>query len=242
MWSSQNERGRNVAKKVVYGLIPARGGSTGLPGKNLRSFHGHPLISYIVTAALGSRVLHRVIVSTDSEEIADVVQKYGAEVIIHPAKLSTTTASTFGVVKNAIAEFRKGGCFPDVTVLMRPTSPLCGSEDIDRAVRKLMRHPKADSVISVVKSNIHPYRVLSINRQGELVHFHKDTTEKDYPQRRQTFKTVYIRNGAIYATRTKTIEKGSLWGKHSLPYEMPRERSININDEIDFRLAEVLMN
>ena len=224
----------------VCGLVPARGGSQGLPGKNLKLLHGKPLIAYIIRAALAAKVLDAVYVSTDSEEIAGVAQRYGARAIIHPAKLSTSTAPTFGVVQNAVKVFRKEGQCPDVVVVMRATSPLCSPTDIDQAVRLLLKRPKADSVISVVKSDVHPYRVLRINRKGELEHFDKRSTEKNFPQRRQSLSDVYIRNGAIYATRTHIIEKGSLWGKHGLPFVMPKERSVNVNDAVDFLFAEAL--
>lgn len=226
---------------LVYGVIPARGGSRGLPGKNLKLLCGEPLIAHIIKAALTANTLDKVYVSTDTEEIADVAQDYGANVIVHPARLSTPTASTFGVIRNSIEVFHRMNEWPDILVTMRPTAPLCLSRHINRAVRRLVRCRLSDSVISVVKSDTHPFRVLRINREGELEHFDRHTTEKDFPQRRQSFGNVYVRNGAIYATRTRTIERGSLWGIHSIPFIMPKERSVNINDEADFLFAETLM-
>ncbi len=226
----------------VYGLIPARGESSGLPNKNIKLLYGRPLITYIIEAALSASALDKVYVSTDSEKIAEVARKYGTEVIIHPVELSTPTASTFGVIQNAIRVFQKKELrSPDIVVTMRPTSPLCLSTDINQAVQLLSERPEVDSVISVVKSDVHPYRVLKINREGELEHSDEQSTEKNFPQRRQSFDDVYIRNGAIYATRTHIINSGSLWGKHSLPFVMPKERSVNINDAIDFLLAESIM-
>ena len=230
-----------MGKYLVYGLIPARGGSEGLPGKNAKSLRGQPLISYIIRSALFAKELNSVFVSTDSEKIARIAEKSGVEAIIHPAEFSTPTAPTFGVVRNAVGVLKKRGVYPDVMVTMRPTSPLCLPEDINRAVRLLLRQPRIDSVISVTKSDNHPFRVLKINQRGELEHFDKRSTERNFPKRRQSFGDVYVRNGAIYATRTHIIESGSLWGEHSLPYFMPKERSVKINDEIDFLLAESLL-
>lgn len=229
-------------RNITYGLIPARGGSEGLPGKNLRLLNGKPLITHIVRAALAAKKIDSVFVSTDSEEIGAVARACGAKVIIHPAKLSSSTASTFGVIQNAVKVFRERGQYPNIVVTMRPTSPLCLPTDIDQAIKLLLKNLNTDSVISVVKSDVHPYRILRINNKGELEHFDKQSTEKNFPQRRQTFSDVYIRNGAIYVTRTHVIGADSLWGGHSIPFIMPKERSININDEMDFLLAESLIS
>lgn len=230
------------AKLLAYGLIPARGGSKGLPGKNVRLLGGKPLIAHIIRAALGADVLERVFVSTDSEEIAAVARGCGAETILHSAALSSDTSSSFGVVENAARIFSSQEQPPDIIVMMRPTSPLCLSSDIDAAVRMLAEHPGADSVVSVTKADSHPYRAYTIDLQGELVHFDERSPERDFPLQRQALSDTYVRNGAIYATRLLVILGGSLWGKHSLPYIMPKERSVNINDDVDFLLAETLMD
>ena len=99
---------------------------------------------------------------------------------------------------------------------------------------------EADAVISVTQSPVHPYRILRLDDNGELVHYGY-TTEDKYPQQRQSFAPVYIRNEAIYASRAATIRAGGLWGQHTLPYIMPPERSVNINQELDFVLAEALL-
>lgn len=108
-----------------------------------------------------------------------------------------------------------------------------------RAVKLLQERPDVDAVISVTRSPAHPYRVLRITETGYVVPY-RYTTEQFYPQQRQSFEDVYVRNGAIYASRATTIEAGGLWGEKNLPYIMPPERSVNINEEIDIILAEVL--
>ncbi len=224
----------------VIGIIPARGGSRGVPNKNLRPLHGKPLLDYIVSAALNAQTIEKVYVSTDSEEIAQRARALGAQAIVHPTELSTDTSPTFGVIQNALNHLRRSGDSPDILVTMRPTSPLCPTSDIDTAVNLLQGRPDADAVISVVRSPIHPYRILRITETGELV-YHGHTTERLSPQQRQSFETVYVRNGAIYASWAKTIDAGGLWGEKNLPYIMPQERSVNINEEIDFVLAEALL-
>ena len=230
-----------MSEPIVYGLIPARGGSKGLPGKNIRLLAGQPLISHIIRAALAAETLDKVFVSTDSEEIAAIARECGAEVIVHSAELSADTAPSFGVVANAARIFSAQEHPPEIIVMMRPTSPLCESQDIDQAVRMLAEHPEADSVVSVMKADSHPYRAYAIDSKGELAHFDERSPERDFPLQRQAFGDVYVRNGAIYAARAAVIESGSLWGRHSLAYIMPKERSVNINDEIDFLFAEALM-
>ncbi|OHA77270.1 MAG: hypothetical protein A3H01_00580 [Candidatus Wildermuthbacteria bacterium RIFCSPLOWO2_12_FULL_40_9] len=121
----------NVINPTIFGVIPARGGSRGVPNKNLRELYSKPLINYIVEAALGTKAIHRVYVSTDSEQIAARASVIGAQIILHPSKLSTDDAPTFGVIRYALSSFRQSGYSPSVVVTMRPTSPLCLSSDIE---------------------------------------------------------------------------------------------------------------
>lgn len=230
-----------MGKENIVGVIPARGGSQGVPGKNLRLLMGKPLIHYIISAALNSQSFDAVYVSTDSEKIAEQSRKSGAKTILHAPELSNDTAPTFGVIRNLLLYFEQMSTAPDVIVTMRATSPLCTSMDIDAAIRLLADHPEATAVISVTQSQVHPYRILRVTENGELVHYGY-TTEAGYPQQRQSFAPVYIRNGAIYASRTETIRAGGMWGQYTLPYIMPPERSVNINHELDFVLAEALLS
>ncbi|MBI3255784.1 MAG: acylneuraminate cytidylyltransferase family protein [Candidatus Andersenbacteria bacterium] len=224
----------------VVGVIPARGRSTGIPNKNLRMLLGHPLIHYITKAALGAGTLSDVYVSTDSPAIAAQATADGASVILHPAELSVDNAPTFGVIRNALAHLEQMNVFPDVIVTMRATSPLCESRDIDSAVELLRQRPDAGAVISVGPSAAHPWRILRITSDGWLKHYGHSTEDK-YPAQRQSFESVYVRNGAVYASRAEIIRDGGLWGGCTLPYVMSWERSVNINEEIDFLLAEMLL-
>jgi len=226
---------------IIFGVIPTKGTSTGLPGKNMRVMAGYPMIHYMLKSALSAIVFDDVWVSTENDEIEEYCSNQGAKVFRHDPSLSSEKSPTFGVISNILNHWKKEGKQPDIVVTMRATSPLCLSSDIEQAIEMLI-NSTADSVIAVVRSDIHPYRVLTINESDFLIHhFDPNSPEKDYPLRRQELGPVYIRTGAIYATRREVIEGGSLWGTKALPYIMPKERAVNVNDEIDFFLAEKLL-
>jgi CMP-N-acetylneuraminic acid synthetase len=228
-------------KQIVYGVIPARGGSTGVSKKNLRPLGGVPLIAHIIKSALDADQLDKVFVSTEDHEIADVAERLGVAVIRHDPALSGNTSPSFFVIQNAVKHFDSMGEEPDIVVTLHATSPLCPSEYIDKAVAALVANTEADSAISVVRAQVHPYKVLKVNAAGFLEYFDSNTTEGGYPQRRQTFEDVYVRNAAIYAVRRNVIKEGSMWGPRAIPIIMPKEVSVNINEEIDFVLAEALL-
>lgn len=225
----------------MYGVIPAKGTSAGLPGKNMKVVAGHPTIHFMLKSALNAASLGKVWVSTENGDIESYCSQEGAKVFRHDPRLSGETSSTFGVIANIVHYWKELGEQPDIVITMRATSPLCLASDIDKAIEMLIKS-KADSVVAVTRSDVHPYRILTINKSGLLSHFDERSPEKNHPIRRQELSPVYIRTGAIYATRRKIIEGGSLWGARSLPYIMPKERSVNVNDEIDFLLAEKLLS
>jgi len=224
----------------VLGVIPAKGMSTGLPRKNMRLMAGHPMIHYMLSSAIGATMLDEVWVSTDSDEIESYCSNQGAHLLRHDPLLSSEHSPTFGVIVNILRYWESLAKFPDVVVTMRATSPLCLSSDIDKAVRLLLSED-ADSVIAVAQSDAHPHRVLVVNNDGFLEHFCADSLEHDVPMRRQDLNPVYVRTGAIYATKREIIAKGSLWGQRALPYFIPKERAVNVNDQVDFFLAEKLL-
>lgn len=226
---------------VVYAVIPARGGSKDIPRKNLRLCAGKPLITYIIATALRAPILNKVFVSTEDNGIASIAASAGATVIRHPARLSVDRATSFGVVRYAVRYWREEGEQPDIVVILRPTAPLCAVQDIQSAAELLMASLNADSVTAVTEAQVHPYRVCRINRYGQLKQFDERSPETRYPKRRQTFGKVYVRTGGLYISRRKIIESGRLWGERNLPYVMPRERAMNINDELDFHIAEMLL-
>lgn len=221
----------------VLGVIPARGGSKGVPGKNIRLLHGKPLICYSILAAASSS-LTRTIVTTDSQEIASAASACGGEVpYMRPAALASDDTPTLPVILHALDTLQENF---DAVMVLQPTSPLRTAEDIDAAISLLAGDPEADSVISVVKvSDHHPARMKML-REGIL--FDPPFMETVEGQRRQDLPDYYLRNGAVYLTRTAVLRaQQSFKGTKCLGYQMPEERSVNIDSEIDFILADAIL-
>lgn len=225
----------------VLALIPARGGSKGLPQKNILPCAGQPLIVHTIAAAFGARPrVRRVVVSTDDAAIADISRQAGAEVpFVRPPEVAGDTAQSIDVVTHALRWFDKNeGWQPEWLLLLQPTSPLRTTEDILEAMDVAARDPQADSVISVVNfEKCHPLYARKIV-DGALQPFLPGAPVS----RRQELDPVYGNNGAIYLTRTRTIiREASLYGNRSIPYVMPHERSLDIDTELDLRLASFLL-
>ena len=221
----------------VLGVIPARGGSKGVPGKNIRILHGMPLICYSVREATSSS-LERTIVTTDSLEIADLAKSCGGDVpFMRPSALAADDTPTLPVILHALDELKETF---DAVMVLQPTSPLRTAADIDMAISLLAGDYSADSVISVVKvSDHHPAR-MKILRDGVL--YDPPFVENVEGLRRQDLPEYYLRNGAIYLTRTEVLrQQRSFKGSRCLGYLMPDERSVNIDSELDFLLAEAIL-
>jgi N-acylneuraminate cytidylyltransferase len=226
----------------ILGVIPARGGSKGVPGKNIRPVLGKPLIAYTIETALKSSLVTDLVVTTDSEKIQSVALQYGAECpFLRPAELSTDSALAVPTVQHAVGEIegRKNVKF-DYVVMLQPTSPLKLPEDIDAALIRLIEEG-ADGIISVVDvDNNHPMKMKKFvgpdGRSGEMIDYEPPPYE-NCP--RQHLPPVYIVNGAIYATKRDILMlQGTFKGSHCLGYIMPPSRSVNIDTEFDFLLAE----
>lgn len=221
----------------VLGIIPARGGSKGIKKKNLAPLVGKPLIAYSIESALAANSLHRTIVSTDSDEIAEVCKALGADVpFMRPAVLAQDDTPTLPVIQHALDTLQDTF---DAVMILQPTSPFRSPADIDAAVEMLAANADADSVISVVKvGDNHPARMKLI-RDGWLVD--PSFAEETEGQRRQDLPEMFLRNGAIYLTRTEVIMKrNSLKGNRSLAYVMPEFRSVNIDSEMDLLVAKAV--
>ena len=218
-------------------IIPARGGSAGIYQKNLRPLGGRPLIEHTIRAAMGS-ALDRVVVSTDNSDIAACARALGIETYNHPPMLSTADARTFPVIQWALAKFQQENGEVEVCATLRATTPFRSATDIDNALKLFANTHGADSIVSLVElAGAHPKRLKEIN-DGFLVDSFQ--SEGFFPLRRQELTPVFIRNGGLYASSPGIIEKGGLWGPMCLGYVMPPERSVNINTEFDFHLAELL--
>lgn len=226
----------------VLAVIPARGGSRGVPKKNIRPVCGKPLIAYTIETANTLRDrFHAVIVSTDDEEITVVSKKYGADVpFIRPAKLAAHHAPTMPALQHAV-EFieRRDDIRMDWVLLLQPTVPLRSAEDIERSLELAFRGG-CDSVISVTRVfSTHPILMKKIEN-GTLVPYCIE--EKEGTRRQDYDPPAYMRNGAIYLTRRDILmETNSIWGDTIRPYVMPPERSIGIDSEIELRLAELMI-
>lgn len=223
----------------VLTIIPARGGSKGVPGKNLRSVGGKPLIAWSILAAQASRYAADYFVSTEDVEIAAVAREWGAEVMVRPAELAGDRTPMADVVRHAVQVREVGRERPyDHVLLLQPTAPMRQADDIDGALETLIQS-NADSVVSVYRvEDAHPARMYLI-KDGVLEPF---CTEPSGALR-QDLPAVYHRNGAIYAcTRRLIVEVGRLWGGRLLPFIMPKLRSINIDDMQDLMIADWLMS
>lgn len=159
-----------AGKQFVVALIPVRGGSMGVVSKNLRVLAGHPLLWYAIESARRATRIHRTIVSTESDEIAEAAQAMGADVVLHPSELSGPDSPTYPVIRWDLHWLRRCQEEPSIVVVLRATSPLRLPEDVDRAVDLLLSRPEADSVVSVGPAvGIHPVRLKRILQDGRLV-------------------------------------------------------------------------
>jgi len=224
----------------VVGLITARGGSVGLPGKNIFPIAGKPMIGWSVEAARGSHSLGRTIVSTDDIGIASVAKSFGAEVpFLRPAELAADDTPHSLVMRHAIKWLTEDeGREPDYIALLQPTSPLRTAQDIDAAVA-LAIEKSADSVISVCAANPHPYwskRILDDGRLQELVQVKKE----DEYQRRQSLPEAYVVNGAIYVIRSSLLARSDAYlTDRTYAYVMPPERSVDVDTRWHAAIAEL---
>lgn len=222
----------------MIAIIPARGGSKGLPEKNIKQLMGKPLIAYTIECVLKSKYVDRVIVSTDSKEIAEVALKYGAEVpFMRPDYLASDTAMAVDNYIYTIDRLEKdSGSKINEFMVLQPTSPLRAVEDIDGAT-EMFFSKKADSVISYTKEAHPVYWHKFIDENNKLVDIFESTIVN-----RQELKISYYPNGAVYIFRTKLIRQKKYYSHETYAFIMPRNRSVDIDYQEDFDYAEFLMN
>lgn len=223
----------------VVGLVPARGGSKGIPRKNLAPLGGRPLLAWTVEAALGCRALSRVIVSTDDAEIAGVARAHGAEVpFMRPTDLASDEAGALGVIRHAIEALEASGDTIDAVVYLQPTSPLRTSRHIDAAL-DLYRARNADSVVSVcaVPHNMAIESQLTLHGDARLVAAAPGAAD---PLRRQAKVRRYARNGPalIVTARRCIMERGVLYGERTFGLEMSALDSMDVDEPADLQLIE----
>lgn len=227
-------------KPKVLALIPARGGSRRLPGKNLLELCGEPITVWSIKAAQQSKYVDRIVVSTDSDEIAEVARAAGADVpFMRPNYLASDTASSLDVVKHALNELnQKGQCY-EFIVLLQPTSPLRTSKHIDESF-ELLQSKDADAIVGVTELD-HPIELT--NRLPDDLSM-KGFFTTDSHLRSQDFPKRYRVNGAIYLVRVESLIKENtiFLSDRIYAYKMDREVSVDIDTPYDLRLADALFN
>lgn len=215
----------------ILAIIPARGGSKGIPKKNIKLLHGKPLIAYTIETALASNI-DRVIVSTDCNEIAEVSKQYGAEVFKRPAELAEDTTPTLPVLQDIVSKLDEKY---DAVMTLQPTSPLRTTEDINKSIELFCKDKDADSLVSVVEvpHNYMPEKLMDL--EGKYLVGNSEV------KRRQDVHTMYARNGAaIYITRTEKLNEYIFAGK-IFPYFMSKINSFDIDDMEDWEIVERLV-
>jgi CMP-N,N'-diacetyllegionaminic acid synthase len=228
---------------IVLGVITARGGSKGIPGKNLKPLVGRPLIDYTVEAARASDVFDRVIVSTDDAEIASHARTRGCDVpFLRPAELAGDDTPHLPVMQHAVDWLAEHQAYrPDAVVILQPTSPLRRAEDVREAVH-LLEQSDADSVVSVteVPAHMNPMRMLRVDNRGRATLFVTGEPVRRRINRRQDMPPAWVMNGAVYAFRARVLyaDEPSLYGTSTLAMPMPEPFGLSIDTPEDWSEAE----
>ena len=223
--------------KKILAIIPARGGSKGIHRKNLKLLNGKPLVSYSIDSAKNSKCINRIIVSTDDEEISKVSIKFGAEVILRPKKLSGDKAASEQALLHALDYLAKQENYkPDYIIFMQCTTPLITGEDIDETYAELITN-NAD--VSHIVTPFHGF-VWKLNKDKAGVGINHDIRKR---LRRQDLEKQYLETGALYVMNAEGFirERNRFFGKITF-HSIPLERSIEIDNMIDFKLAELHSN
>ena len=226
-----------ILERKVLALIPARGGSKGIKGKNIIDVCGKPLIAYSIEAGLKSTYVDAVVVTTDSEEIAETAKKWGADIpFLRPAEYASDTAKSIDAVLHAVRALKEQGREYDILVLLQPTQPLRTAEDIDRALESFMEH-KSQGLVSVCEVEEHPILMRTIGADGCL----ENVLSCKSTVRRQDMPTYYKVNGCIYINAVAELSEETSFNDNPIPYVMVRERSMDIDSYEDLeRLRRVL--
>jgi CMP-N,N'-diacetyllegionaminic acid synthase len=217
--------------KTFLAIIPARGGSKRLPRKNLLDLCGKPLIAWSIEAALKSKYISKVIVSSDDEEILNIAKEYKADFIKRPDELASDTATTFDALKHTLKNVGKY----DYVVLLQPTSPLRSEKHINEAI-ELLKEKNADAIISVCEMEHSPLWSNTLNEDLNMSNFLRDEVLN---KRSQDLPKYYRLNGAIYICKTEELleNKGFFIKENIYDYKMDKKHSVDIDEEIDFIIA-----
>lgn len=222
--------------KTFLAIILARGGSKRLPNKNIKTLNGKPLISYTIEAALASSYIDNIIVSSDSEEILNIVKQHSVQTLKRPDSLATDTSSSIDATIHAINSVHHY----DYILLLQPTSPLRSAQHIDEAI-ELLYTKQADAIVSVCEMEHSPLWANTLPKNNSMKRFISSEIKN---KRSQDLEKYYRINGAIYICKTDILltEKTFLIDNNCFAYKMSRNSSIDIDEAIDFTLAEALLS
>lgn len=226
--------------KRVLGLVLARAGSKGLPGKNILPLRGRPLIAWSIAAGLASRYVDDVVVSTDGEEIAEVARQHGAEVpFLRPAHLASDTAASIDAVEHALAWLEHRGRRYDYLVLLEPTSPLRDSADIDLLLERMVATDALSAVTVCRSESQHPAFMYELGENSRLQPF---LQRQPTSLRRQDINAVYFLDGNVYASEVGELRsRRSFYHQDTMGLEMPKWKATEIDDEVDLLIVDTLM-
>lgn len=227
---------------AAIAVIPARGGSKGVPRKNIIDLGGKPLIAHMIGHALASGVFADVVVSTEDAEIAEVARAHGAQVpFLRPVDLAGDLVASLPVVQHAVTEMetRRGAAY-DKVVLLQATAPLCRPEDIAACLEKLAADPSCMSVVTVAPVSTHPFRMKRVIDGDRLINYIDQGFEDMRP--RQVLPPVYRRAGSVYASRRHVVmEQGTLVGDPCRAVVVPADTAIDIDSPIDLELVRIML-
>lgn len=235
-----------VNKPEVLALIPARSGSKGIPGKNIKDFAGFPLITYSIVAGSQSELVSRVLVSTDDEGIAQVARQYGAETpFLRPAQFALDDTLDLPVAQHCLTWLAEHeGYHPEILVWLRPTSPIRPLDCVDQSIRQLMTNPEADSVRGIVPAGQNPFKMWTVDDQTQEMTplLSVEGVPEAYNAPRQSLPDVYWQTGHIDALWAKTVlEKNSMTGDVIMPLMIDPRYTVDLDVPSDWHTAEQLV-
>ena len=221
--------------KRILAVITARGGSKGVPGKNIKLLAGKPLIAWTIEAAHKSKLIDRTVLSSEDEAIIETAQDWGCEVpFVRPLELAADDSSSISVVLHALNQVEGF----DYIVLLQPTSPLRRPTDIDAAIRMCIQSG-VPSLVSVTESDKHPLWMFDVNPETGVM---KRLIAGEMVTRRQDLLPAYVINGAIYIADCEWLKKNQTFtAPETIAYKMPKESSLDIDTELDFKLCNYLL-
>ena len=229
-----------MVEKYILAIIPARGGSKGIPGKNIKMFAGKPLLVHSIEAALKCSLVNRTVVSTDDDKIAEIAKAHGAQVIKRPDELATDTSLLIDAIRHAVREVEEEGEDVDIVIILEPTSPYRRTEDLEKCIHVLLEN-KADSVATFTNSHVSPHRLWRVSE--DVVEPFIEGAVPWLPRQKQP--KAFELTGQIYGLGKKALFENensiSTLSGRIFPVITPRETALDIDTELDFMMAEKIM-